>query len=484
LANGLELRYNILRAAKDAERPKLTKGDSILGTRGIQPGDRVEVASNNCARMMKDHKANEKVQYFGAKAIKYLARLAKSSKDNLNKAGVGKMLNEALHDPWRMNTHAKIIEAIDALAEDSPEAIETLATQKCLTAIMDCLAIHDGDEELIESATPLIDKLAENKDEIAYLIDQLVYHMGRIKDYVENFDGCEPEKELDGEVSNVLISIYMMLPDLAKRGCDLDICPLLKSLWDKKMPAIDEVRPKKIAGKKKEKLLKSIDALCKSMINIKKWAKNKEDEEMNGKIKDSTIIPTTVWPSYNALNDLTKQAYLHAKLLNFTLQDPLTEAYLIETAVGYPECAPAVNNGLNRHSKDPQVMAETIPLALGLCAGDDNLAVTIDTRPLIPILLEEGNGLKDLVGEELNQDPESLVKLATNLKILDSFAGNPDAIKEMETCDGLPYYLDIKYRCWLALPKILEMDIPDLALRQEGLTKDNAKTTPLKHKVT
>ena len=479
MANGLELRYNILRAAKDNVRPTLTRGDSILGTRGIAPGDRVDVASNNCARMMKEFKDNEKVQYFGAKAIKYLARLAKSSKDNLNKAGLGKQLNDALTDPWRMNTHAKIIEAIDALAEDDPEAVDTLSKQKCLTCVMDCLAAHDGDPELIDSARPLINKLAENKDEVALLFDQLVYHMGRIKDYVEKFDGVDPEVEKDGEVSNVLCSIYMMLPDLAKRGTDLDIIPLLKSLWDLKNPISEGVRPKKIGGKKKDKLVKSVDALCNSMIYIKDHAKKIPDEVMKDKIKDSKIIPETVWPSYNSLNDAPKQAELHAKLLNLCLEDPDTLDHLIESAKGYPESAPSVNNALDKHKKDPKVMSETIPLALGLCEGDAGLAEAIDTKALIPILLAEGNELKDKVGEELNEDPESLDKLGTNLKILDSFAGNPEAIKTMDECEGLPYYLDIKYRCWLALPKILEMDIDDLAKREEGLTKENAKETPL-----
>jgi len=74
LANGLEQRYNILRAAKADVKPKLTRGDSILGTRGITPGDKVDEASNNCTRMMKEFPDNEKIQYFGAKAIRYLAR--------------------------------------------------------------------------------------------------------------------------------------------------------------------------------------------------------------------------------------------------------------------------------------------------------------------------------------------------------------------------------------------------------------------------
>ena len=193
LANGLEQRYNILRAAKADKKPKLTRGDSILGIRGITPGDAVDEASNNCTRMMNSFPDNEKVLYFGAKAIRYLARLAVSSKDNLNKNGVGKMLTEALSMPWRMATHAQIVKAIDALAEDDGEAVATLSKQRCLASIMNALARHDGDEELVDAATPAIDKLAENKDEIVELKNQLEYHMGRIKTYNANFD--TPSKE-------------------------------------------------------------------------------------------------------------------------------------------------------------------------------------------------------------------------------------------------------------------------------------------------
>jgi len=74
----------------------------------------------------------------------------------LNKNAVGKMLNDGLTNPWRLSTHQQILEAIYALAEDDLEAVELLSKQKCLTAIMDCLAQHDGDPELIESAKPTI----------------------------------------------------------------------------------------------------------------------------------------------------------------------------------------------------------------------------------------------------------------------------------------------------------------------------------------
>jgi len=68
MANGLENRYNIIHDAKPELRPKLTKGDSILGTRGIAPGDKVDQASNRVVKMMKDFPENDKIQYFGAKA--------------------------------------------------------------------------------------------------------------------------------------------------------------------------------------------------------------------------------------------------------------------------------------------------------------------------------------------------------------------------------------------------------------------------------
>jgi len=64
----LENRYNIIHDAKPELRPKLTKGDSILGTRGIAPGDKVDQASNRVVKMMKDFPENDKIQYFGAKA--------------------------------------------------------------------------------------------------------------------------------------------------------------------------------------------------------------------------------------------------------------------------------------------------------------------------------------------------------------------------------------------------------------------------------
>jgi hypothetical protein len=401
LSAGLEQRYNILRAAKADVKPKLTRGDSILGTRGITPGDKVDEASSNCTRMMKEFPDNEKVQYFGAKAIRYLARLAKSAKDNLNKAGVGKFLNDALTMPWRMSTHQQQLEALYALAEDDPEAVETLSKQSCLTSIMDCLAAHDGDPELIESAKPLIKALAENKDEVAKLKNQLEFHMGRLKDYVEDpasdFENPTEEKAKDGETSNVLCGIYMMLPDLAVEGTEKDIIKILKDFWEKKNPVSEKVRPKKIGGKKKDKLIRSIDGLCNAMINIKDHAKTLPDEDMKKRIVDAEIMPE-IWKSFYSLNDIPHQALQHAKLLEMCAEDEPLLVPLVESAKANDAVA-SLNLALDKHAKDPEIMGEVIPLALLLCEKSPDIAAEIDTRALIPILLDEGRELTGKVGD-------------------------------------------------------------------------------------
>jgi len=45
----------------------------------------------------------------------------------------------------------------------------------------------------------------------------------------------------------------------------------------------------------------------------------------------------------------------------------------------------------------------------------------------------------------------------------------------MEENEGLPYYLDIKFRCWKTLPIILDMQPEDLAPRGAELTPETAK---------
>jgi len=76
-------------------KPKLTRGDSILGTRGITPGDRVDEATINCLKMMRDFQDNNQIQFYTAKAMKFLARMSLSSKENLKKNSVSKQLSSA-----------------------------------------------------------------------------------------------------------------------------------------------------------------------------------------------------------------------------------------------------------------------------------------------------------------------------------------------------------------------------------------------------
>jgi len=175
----------------------------------------------------------------------------------------------------------------------------------------------------------------------------------------------------------------------------------------KKNPIGEGVKPKKLVGKKKDKFCKSIDALCNSMIFIKEHAK--KDPEMAAKIKDSGIMDS-IWKSFFNLNDIPHQALQHAKLLNLCLQDPELTDPLIESAKTNDAALP-INNALSKHRDDPEIMAEVIPLALILCEKSPEIAKEIDTRALIPILLDEGRGLLAEIGEgNLNDDPEATKK--------------------------------------------------------------------------
>ena len=65
-----------------------------------------------------------------------------------------------------------------------------------------------------------------------------------------------------------------------------------------------------------------------------------------------------------------------------------------------------VNFVLNKHQSDAGVMESTIPLALKLCEKSPEFARKIDTKSLIPILIKEGNGLLDELGDSLSSDPD------------------------------------------------------------------------------
>ena len=328
----------------------------------------------------------------------------------------------------------------------------------CMSNIMTSLTRHNGNIKLLEIAKPLVVKLSDNKVEVQQLKDDLKFHMGRVNGYIKKFNDPTETEIKEGETSNTICGIFMGVPELAQDGTDKNILKQMKDLWDLKNPIsatlkkfnvaeqgkkIDDV--KKLTGKKKEKHLGSIDSLVNSMQNIIDWSKGNDD--VNSKIRDSKIVPS-ILRSWNSLSEYPDQVYKHAKLLNLLAKDKKTLDDLVVDVLKNDEVK-MINYCLEKYQNNQDVMGEVIPLALLMCEKSPQIAKKIDTKALIPILLEEGRTLLMGVDENLAEDPEILEKLVKNLGILESFSKDRSNITVMDKFGGLAYYNDVKKRCAL-----------------------------------
>ena len=466
MANGLETRYNIIHDAKPDIKPKLTRGDSILGTRGITPGDRVDVAAVNIIKMMKSFPDNDKIQYFGAKALTYLARTSPSARADLNKNNVSEQLNAALNMPLSLNTHKMVTDALDALAQNDDNIITQFSKQNCMSNLMTTLAQHDGDPVLLEKAKPLIAKLSKKPEEVGKLKSQLEIHMQAMKTYGDKFDTATPEEIKKGESSNALCGILMAVPDLAVEGVNKGMLDILKKLWEKKNPISKKVKEKKITGKKKDKHLKSVDGLCNNLEFILQntdWDPRIADETSKNSIFDA------VWRSYENVMDFEHQAAKHAKILNLALKDDKIANKMIKSAEAN-DGADTINFVLENFKDVPEVMNEAIPLAQKLCEKSPKiLAKKINTASLIPILVNEGNRLLEEMLDDNMDDAVLMKKLNNNLGILESFSNSPENLKIMDYVGGLDYLNKVKRKCAEILPKLLDADLNNLSKRSSIL---------------
>jgi hypothetical protein len=436
MSQGLTERVTLLDKAPEEQRPKLTRGNTIIGIDSAKDEPKISSTVESVTRMMKQFPNNVVIQTAGCQIIKCIALLSTKMRLTMNETGAQKYVLSVLNnEQLTKEVHFVAMETIEVLAQGDKKNLESIAKQKGLSSIFKSLKIHNSDEDLANKAEGTLKLLMEQPEAKADMAEDF---REKVKELAKHVETGKTDKVTITKCSGLTSSIsgYLMNETMAGLGDDNGkLCvESLKKFWSMR-------RSEDITLTGTPKLYFDY---VRDTINISKAAQRQLKTVKHGdsvaiaNFKGSGILDDAIqsFKKYYTDVEITSNS---VRLIAMALEIPDLTDDCVDKCY-QAEIVEILNKSFELHKGNFDLMKDLITVAVELCIKYPDVATKIDGKALIKQLMENGklflkNGL---------EEGKNMANTKSVINCLRAFSKTQENLEIMKDNGGQEYFIQLK----------------------------------------